>query len=208
VLTPKRPPRQDPASRSPSSLLLPILCPPSDHSSRNLSFPHKDTSLLSSAGLAKWCCDGIPVAVKCASGSLFVLYSNVLSGHLRRSGAALGGRARCRPPCRRASSAPLFCADCVWLSFGWMSCWVRGRMSCRPYAVVLSRGRRRASVSARDPSWPPVPRPRLRRPRPPGGGRVGSPLRSGVWAEQDRTGVFGGQEGRPVDLPQIVLRKI
>ena len=33
------------------------------------------------------------------------------------------------------------------------------------YAVALWRGCRSASASARVPSWPPVPRPRLRRPR-------------------------------------------
>ncbi len=32
-------------------------------------------------------------------------------------------------------------------------------------------------------SWPPVPRPRLRPPRPPGGVGVGFSLRGGVWAE-------------------------
>ena len=53
---------------------------------------------------------------------------------------------------------------------------------------------RRASVLARGPSWPPVPCSRLRRPRPPGGGGVGSPLQIGVWAEWDRLGVFGGEE--------------
>ena len=52
----------------------------------------------------------------------------------------------------------------------------------------------RASASARGPSWPPVPCSRLRRPRPPGGGGVWSPLQSEVRAEWDRIGVFGGEE--------------
>jgi len=76
--TPKRLPRQDPASQlSPSSLppfsahpfALPVITP---CASPPPSLT-KDTSLLSSAGLAESCCDGIPVAVKCASFSLFVL---------------------------------------------------------------------------------------------------------------------------------------
>ena len=60
--------------------------------------------------------------------------------------------------------------------------------------VALWRGCRRASVSAWGPFWPPVPRPRLRPPRPPGGDGVGFPLRGGVWAEEDRIGVFGGEQ--------------
>ena len=44
------------------------------------------------------------------------------------------------------------------------------------------------------PSWPPVPRLRLQRPRPPGRGGVGSPLQIGVWAEGELLGVFGREE--------------
>jgi hypothetical protein len=46
------------------------------------------------------------------------------------------------------------------------------------------------------PSWPPVPR--LRRPRPPGGGGVESPLQIGVWAEWDRLRVFAGGRNKRV----------
>ena len=62
------------------------------------------------------------------------------------------------------------------------------------YAVALCRGCRSASASAWGPFWPPVPRPRLRLPRPPGGGGVGFPLRGGVLSEEDRIRVFGGEE--------------
>jgi hypothetical protein len=55
-------------------------------------------------------------------------------------------------------------------------------------------GCRRESVLARGLCWPPESRLRLRRPRPPGRGEVGSPLHIGVWAEWDRSGVFGGEE--------------
>jgi len=55
-------------------------------------------------------------------------------------------------------------------------------------------GCRQVSVLARGPSWPPEPRFRLRRPRPPRGGGVGSPLQIGVWSQWDRLGVSGGEE--------------
>jgi hypothetical protein len=45
------------------------------------------------------------------------------------------------------------------------------------YAVALWRGCRSTSASAWGPFWSPVPRLRLRPPRPPGGGGVGFPLR-------------------------------
>ena len=43
------------------------------------------------------------------------------------------------------------------------------------YAVALWRGCRGTSVSAWGPFWPPMPRPRLLLPRPPGEGGVGFP---------------------------------
>ena len=46
--------------------------------------------------------------------------------------------------------------------------------------------------SAWGPFWPPVPRPRLMTSRPPGG--MGFPLRGRVMAEEDRIGIFGGEE--------------
>jgi hypothetical protein len=81
-------------------------------------------------------------------------------------GGGLDAPGRCRrrrPPCRRASPAPLYCTDNDWLSFGW---WVRGLMSCRrrkaPTRSNRCGGCRWEPVLARGPSWSPVPRLRLR----------------------------------------------
>jgi hypothetical protein len=71
-------------------------------------------------------------------------------------------------------------------------------MPCRrrkaPTQSSHSGGCRRASVLARGPSWPPVPRLRLRWPWLPSGGGFGSQLQIGVWSEWDWLGVFGGEE--------------
>jgi hypothetical protein len=55
-------------------------------------------------------------------------------------------------------------------------------------------GCRSASASAWGLFWPPVLRPGLRPPRPPGGGGVGFTLRGEVWAEYERIGVFGAEQ--------------
>jgi hypothetical protein len=60
--------------------------------------------------------------------------------------------------------------------------------------AVLWLGCRSTSGSVWVLFWPPVPRPRLRPPRPPGGVWVVFPLRGGVCAEKDRVGVVGRDE--------------
>ena len=74
---------------------------------------------------------------------------------------------------------PIFAA----LTHRWLSFWLDVVSSADYYAVALWRGCRSASASAWGPFWPPVLRPRLRPPRRPGWGRVGLPLRGGVWSE-------------------------
>ena len=95
------------------------------------------------------------------------------------AGSAPGGCPHRRPPCRRASPAPLYRTNDDWLSFGWL---VRGRMSCRRRKPLCSRAVAGLSsgvcvgsgpvLACRAPTPPAAA-------RPPDGSGVGSPLQIG-----------------------------
>ena len=106
-------------------------------------------------------------------GCVFPSFRRESERKSERERARERARERERESARALYRTPVACCRLVGCSV----------VSGRPLRSRAVRGCRSASASAWGPFWPPVPRPRLRPPREPGGGGARFPLRGGVWAE-------------------------